>query len=105
MTVVVSGFRNRERLARGMQPLRDGVSLRAQAEDVVERGAQRALADARHPAQLGDRHRLAEVVAQKLHDAGNEFPARETARRAVRRIDLARRLHGRARGAVSKLYD
>ena len=82
VTVVVSGSAAAERLVRGLQPLGDRVLLRTDADDVVERRAQRALADAGHAAQIGDGDRFAEVVAQERQHTGDDVWTRDAHRRA-----------------------
>src|SRR5689334_14283941 len=62
------GFSRIRVLQRGMRrfkPLLDRIALRADADHVVERGPERALADAGHLAQVGNRDGIAGMLLQE----------------------------------------
>jgi hypothetical protein len=52
------------------------VLLGADADDVVERGAERALADSGDAAQFGNGHRFPQVLAEERVDASDDLVAR-----------------------------
>ena len=66
-----------QRGAGGTEALPEHVLLRTDADDVVERSAQRALTDPGDAAQFGDSYRLSEVVAKELVDAGDDLMTRD----------------------------
>ena len=69
---------NKIRELSGVDPraLPDDVLLRADADDVVERGAQRPFADPRDAAQVRHGDRFAEVVAQERVNTSDDLRVR-----------------------------